>query len=188
MKKNDRDNFLPILPSPNLKCSRLTVHLSVFIFQLLFQRPESLLQTLLFFQQWVSLGTKHLQSESNVKPMHGPEHQRQQTLLQTHLLCATRLLRGCGKLFFQLADLLKQLPVLGFLLVQLALNTKSLFLKPKPKRKFKQIPHNNIYRKVHFRRSASKNINFSNQFKWSTFYENNRHKFWTVRQGIYYIT
>ncbi len=164
MKKNDRDNFLAILPSPNLKCSRLTVHLSVFIFQLLFQRPESLLQTLLFFQQRVSLGTKHLQSESNVKPMHGPEHQKHQTLLQTHLLCATGLLRGCGKLFFQLADLLKQLPVLGFLLVQLALNTKSLFLKPKPKRKFKQIP-NNIYRKVHFRRSASENINFSNQFK-----------------------
>ncbi len=110
MKKNDRDNVLAILPSPNLKCSRLIVHLSVFIFQLLFQRPESLLQTLLFFQQRVSLGTKHLQSESNVKPMHGPAHQKHQTLLQTHLLCATGLLRGCGKLFFQLADLLKQLP------------------------------------------------------------------------------
>ncbi len=57
-----------------------------------------------------------------------------ETLQQTHLLRAAGLLRGYGELFFQLADLLKQLPVLGFLLVQLALNTKSLFLKLRPKK------------------------------------------------------
>ncbi len=169
MKKNDRDNFLAILPSPNLKCSRLTVHLSVFIFQLLFQRPESLLQTLLFFQQRVSLGTKHLQSESNVKPMHGPAHQKHQTLLQTHLLCATGLLRGCGKLFFQLADLLKQLPVLGFLLVQLALNTKSLFLKPNQKESSNRFHTTSstvkCNKKLHIRRITSENTDFSNTFK-----------------------
>ncbi len=100
-----------------------------------------------------------------------------ETLQQTDLLRAAGLLRGYGELFFQLADLLKQLPVLGFLLVQLALNTKSLFLKLRPK--FKRITHN--FRNVHFRRTTSESIHFSNQFKLSKLYENNMHKFWTVR-------
>lgn len=53
----------------HLNNSKLTIHLSLLIFQLLFQCPDLLLQKLLLFKQGVSLRTENLQLEGIIKPI-----------------------------------------------------------------------------------------------------------------------
>lgn len=53
----------------HLNHSRLTIHLSLLIFQLLFKGTDFLLQMILFFQQGVSLSTEQLRVEGIIKPI-----------------------------------------------------------------------------------------------------------------------